>query len=143
SFKDHNFGAEFFGSGDRLLQSFGLADDADIVLNGKDLAQPGAKNCLRVGHDDPDKLLAVLHGWRGQRRFSRAHCWACHQFIRPYRCSKRYSSITTPTPRRSPSCETRATRPMHCTFTSSSAPTTSAGNEMVNSIFDPTGISTS
>src|SRR5580698_402433 len=60
-----------------------------------------------------------------------------------YLRSKRYSSITTPTPRRLPSAKLRTTRPRQSTCTSASAPTTSAGREIVKSTAEPTGTSAS
>src|SRR6266853_644879 len=60
-----------------------------------------------------------------------------------YLRSKRYSSITTPTPRRPPSSKLRTTRPRQSTCTAACAPTTSAGSDRVKSTDEPTGTSTS
>src|SRR5579863_414476 len=172
-FKNQDFGGKFLRCSYRLRQGLCLPDHANVIFHSKDLAQPGAKDGLRVGHDHTYELFPVLHLRRGHCHFSRAQpsashtvllVWVGHScptplfllslllsffafdlagFLIHYRRSNRYSSITTPTPRR-PSCSPlRTTRPRHSTFTSASAPTTSAGSEIVKSMVEPTGISTS
>ena len=145
-FKNQNFSREFICRGNRLGQCFRLANYADVIFNRKNFAQPGAEDRLRVGHDHTNELFCALHLRRGHSCFSRAQSSTCHELPFPattQRRSKRYSSMTTPTPRRPPCSLVRATLPRHCTFTSASEPTTSAGNEIVKSTVDPTAISTS
>src|SRR5215472_2241309 len=144
-FKNENFGAEFLGRSNGLGQGLGLTDNANVILDRKNLAQPGAEDRLRVGHNHTYELLPVLHLRRSHSRISRAKGRACHwfTFVAHQRRSNRYSSITRPTPRLPPCSSLRTTRPWHSTFTSASAPTTSAGREMVKSTLEPIGMSTS
>src|SRR5262249_26222329 len=144
-FKNENFGAEFLCRGNCLRQGFRLTDDANVIFDRKNLAQSGAEDGLRISHNHTYELLPVLHLRRSHSRISRAKGRACHRF--PFaalqRRSNRYSSITRPTPRLPSISSLRTTRPWHSTFTSASAPTTSAGREMVKSTLEPIGISTS
>src|SRR5438105_4443744 len=123
-----------------------LAHDTNVVFQSKDFAQTGAENRLRVSDDHADEAAVavsfaftrlpevVFHGDRS----------ACHQFSQSaQRRSNRYSSMTTPTPRRPSSSKLRTTRPRQSSCTSDVAPTTSAGSEMVKSTSEPTGISES
>ena len=115
----------------------GLAHDAEVVFNGQDLAGSGAKNGLRIGRITrmnwplPVILVPLSDDSRGNRELSPSSS--------PFSAVKRYSSMTTPTPRRPLSSKLRTTRPRQSSRTSAWAPITSAGREMVKS----TGISES
>ena len=142
-----------------LLDAFGLADNPDVILESKDLAQAGAENGLGIGHNNADRAFAVLRMKTVARLNadrSAAHLSSFRALpARPtgdaasrvstsnYLRSKRYSSMTTPTPRRPPSSKLRTTRPRQSTCTSAFAPTTSAGREIVKSTAEPTGTSAS
>jgi len=43
-----------------LLETLGLADHSDVIFEGKDLAQPGAENGLRIRHNHTDRAFALL-----------------------------------------------------------------------------------
>src|SRR5207245_9304533 len=126
-----------------LRQSLGLSHDPEVVFQSKDFAESGAKDGLRVGQDHADELaiaVTLVHLFDVD---SRRDWSACHQSPRRSARSKRYSSMTTPTPRRPLSSKLRTTRPRQSSRTSASAPTKSAGKEMVKSTIEPTGISES
>jgi len=55
-FKDQNVGAKFLGGGESLGKAFGLSHHPNVVFQGKYLAQPGAEDGLRVGHDHANEL---------------------------------------------------------------------------------------
>jgi hypothetical protein len=173
--EDHNIGGKFLNGGNGLIEALGLADNPYVVLEGKDLAQPGAENGLGIRHESrgsclcrlrlktspgstlteapteaPTEVTEVLTEVLPIRPLflpypSRPTCAAklARSNCANYRRSKRYSSITTPTPRRPPSAKLRTTRPRQSTCTSASAPTTSAGREIVKSTAEPTGTSAS
>src|SRR5208282_4465403 len=58
--EDYNVGGEFLNGANGLLDAFGLADNPDVILEGKDFAQAGAENGLGIGHNDADRAFAVL-----------------------------------------------------------------------------------
>ena len=43
-----------------LIEALGLADNPYVILERKDLAQPGAENGLGIRHNDADRAFAVL-----------------------------------------------------------------------------------
>ena len=55
-FKDQDVGGKFLGGGKGLGKSFGLSHHPDVVFQGKDLAQPGTEDGLRVSHDHANEL---------------------------------------------------------------------------------------
>ena len=55
-FKDQDVGGKFLGSGKGLGKGFGLSHHPDVVFQGKDLAQPGTEDGLRVSHDHANEL---------------------------------------------------------------------------------------
>src|SRR5450755_4048452 len=166
--EDHNVSGELLDGRSGLIETLGLTDNSDIVLKSEDLAQPRAEDGLGIRDNHPDRTFAVLrlNPFAGLDTDCVAHRSATRpsSFSRPTRRAlqsratavfllqtnrfnylppKRYSSITTPTPRRPPSSKLRMTRPRQSTCTSASAPTTSAGRESVKSTAEPTGTSAS
>src|ERR1019366_2853726 len=59
-FEDHNVGGKFLNGSNGLFEAFGLADNPDVVLEGKDLAQTRAENGLGIGHNHADRAFAVV-----------------------------------------------------------------------------------
>src|ERR1700677_3224940 len=139
--ENQNVGGEFRQCGLRLGQRFSLSHNPDIVFESEYLAQAGAKNHLCVGKDNPDqRTRAVLR--LNSVIFAEVDR-AGHYFLCAYARSKRYSSITQPTPLRPLSSKLRTTRPWQSICTSHCAPTTSPGSRMMKSTIEPTGTSRS
>jgi hypothetical protein len=59
-FEDQNVSGKSLNGDERLIEAFGLADDAYVVFERKDLAKPSAKNGLRIRHNYADRAFAVL-----------------------------------------------------------------------------------
>src|ERR1700693_6405943 len=125
-----------------LRQRLGLADNADVVFEGEDLAQSRAEDGLGVGQDHANQLAGAAARVSAVI-FSLTELRAIHQFACTYALSKLYSSITTPTPRRPLSSKLRTTRPWQSICTSQWDPTTSPGSKIVKSTIEPTGTSRS
>src|SRR5207244_13030851 len=134
--QDQNASRELVCRRQGLGYGFRLAHHTNVVFQGKNLAQTGAEDRLRVSHDHTDEPAVAVRfaftrlpevAFHGDRN-------ACHQFSWSAQWrSNRYSSMTTPTPRRPSSSKLRTTRPRQSSCTSDVAPTTSAGSEMVKS----------
>src|SRR4029077_9805716 len=140
--KDEHIRRELRGRRLRLRHRLGLTNHTDVIFQREDLAQAGAENGLRIGHDHANELgFAPVVAC--PEIFVHAHRNGDHSVPCAYARSKWYSSITTPTPRRPRSSKLRTTRPRQSICTSFRAPTTSPGNKIVNSTIEPTGTSLS
>jgi len=111
--------------------------NADVILKRKILAQAGAKRCLAVRHNHrgivplPSRAagFVLLHGLES----------ASHRSPRFLLYARTVLIDETPTPRRAGRLETAYHAARQSTWTSASAPTTSAGSDMVKSTAEPTG----
>src|SRR5256886_14780644 len=129
--QDQNVSRELFCRRQGLGHGFRLAHDTNVVFQSKDFAQTGAEDRLRVSYDHADETAVAVRfaftrlpevAFHGDRN-------ACHQFSWSAQGrSNRYSSMTTPTPRRPSSSKLRTTRPRQSSCTSDVAPTTPAGS---------------
>src|SRR5512146_450708 len=98
-FKQNHIGAELGDGGNGLAVAFRLANHADIIFQGENLAQADPENGLAVGHDQAGKGLTVstLRVLATALKLNRAAGHNAYCFLEAVTRSKPYSSITTPT----------------------------------------------